>query len=793
MFVERRGRWHVVARTTVPGDEPVGAITWTPTSDAVVVAVGSNLVVLALASDGDNRGEVHSSDARANPLSNLGALAASACAALPEYHPDALVDWLVRGKTRRARRAARRALAYLRDATGTRTTEEETGPVPVAPAELLEGEAGEEETNEGEREEKTNAGARANTEAKESMASNANANANANADADAPPDFDPSAFGFGGPAPAPAPAAAPPVVPEFDADAFGGFAGFGAAAPRTGPALFTFGQDLDATTPTSTTSTTSTTATATSTRRTPRAGDDGPFSSAEAEEGAQLIASRGARLPGIDAEDRVALLGVLDALRDADGGADSATDEAGRRFNALRRGRALRRARGGGVDPHGPRGEELAWALQCDTQEALLASALDDSSGTGYGTGFRGWARLRLLGAPLWLRDDDALRALVDGAARAEFAATREPAGENPCALLFVSLGRVGVLAGLFRAVRDARLAEFFSRDFAEARHREAALKNAYALLSKHRYLFAATFFALAGQPADAAALVWKHGGDLSLAVTVARLAPAAKKDAEEPNPTRTRTDSSRDPGAKIGGDAGDDGTISMDAFANFGARKTTPETTPENVSRTSPTPPPEKEPEAEAPLPASLSPAAKTFLRAEVIPSFGVSSDATRGEDAWTLAALRWMCGDGDASVSALASVASDANASSAAAASAADLCAFIAGRRALRATRPTLARAAAAAATASAGRLVLALESAGLPLAALERCRRRRIDRGDDDGDENGDDEEKAGDVDDRQVRLARARARARDRDASRRRRARSRGDARRFGRFGRFGFVV
>ena len=114
VFVERRGRWHVVARTTVPGDEPVGAITWTPTSDAVVVAVGSNLVVLALASDGDNRGEVHSSDARANPLSNLGALAASACAALPEYHPDALVDWLVRGKTRRARRAARRATTSCR-------------------------------------------------------------------------------------------------------------------------------------------------------------------------------------------------------------------------------------------------------------------------------------------------------------------------------------------------------------------------------------------------------------------------------------------------------------------------------------------------------------------------------------------------------------------------------------------------------------------------------------------------------------------------------------------------------
>ena len=360
VFVERRGRWHVVARTTVPGDEPVGAITWTPTSDAVVVAVGiePRRPRTRVGRRQPRRGSLlgRAREPTFEPR-RVGRVGVRGVARVPPGRAGGLVG--SREDPAREESGAA-ALAYLRDATGTRTTEEETGPVPVAPAELLEGEAGEEETNEGEREEKTNAGARANTEAKESMASNANANANA--DADAPPDFDPSAFGFGGPAPAPAPAAAPPVVPEFDADAFGGFAGFGAAAPRTGPALFTFGQDLDATTPTSTTSTTSTTATATSTRRTPRAGDDGPFSSAEAEEGAQLIASRGARLPGIDAEDRVALLGVFHALR-ADGGADSATDEAGRRFNALRRGRALRRARGGGVDPRGPRGEELAWAL----------------------------------------------------------------------------------------------------------------------------------------------------------------------------------------------------------------------------------------------------------------------------------------------------------------------------------------------------------------------------------------------------------------------------------------------
>ena len=42
---------------------------------------------------------------------------------------------------------------------------------------------------------------------------------------------------------------------------------------------------------------------------------------------------------------------------------------------------------------------------------------------------------------------------------------------------------------------RDARLADFFARDFSERKNKEAALKNAYALLSKHRYLFASAFF----------------------------------------------------------------------------------------------------------------------------------------------------------------------------------------------------------------------------------------------------------------------------------------------------------
>ena len=167
------------------------------------------------------------------------------------------------------------------------------------------------------------------------------------------------------------------------------------------------------------------------------------------------------------------------------------------------------------------------------------------------------------------MKDDGELRRLVDAAARAEFAATRDPGGENPCALLYAALGRTSVLAGLFKAARDTRLAEFLSRNFAEDRHREAALKNAYALMSKHRYAFAATFFVLAGEHADAAALVWRRLGDLSLAVTVARLAPA---DARSRPKISAETAPPTPPGI-TGGGAEDDGMLSADAFfAGFGA-----------------------------------------------------------------------------------------------------------------------------------------------------------------------------------------------------------------------------
>ena len=415
----------------------------------------------------------------------------------------------------------------------------------------------------------------------------------------------------------------------------------------------------------------------------------------------------------------MALLGAFDALRDADRdcSGDEDVDEAGRRAIGLARG--LERLRftpghhsdttrdaepGAALDARGPSGETLAWALQCDTRDALLSSLLSsESAGCA-------WSELRRLGVPLWVKDDGELRRLVDAAARAEFAATRDPGGENPCALLYAALGRTSVLAGLFKAARDTRLAEFLSRNFAEDRHREAALKNAYALMSKHRYAFAATFFVLAGEHADAAALVWRRLGDLSLAVTVARLAPA---DARSRPKISAETAPPTPPGI-MGGGANDDGMLSADAFAGFGAVEPANASAPDALAEADADPrggpPPAAEPEA--PLPASLSPLVKDFLRREIVPSL-VEKDEMK--DAWTLAALRWMCGDGSESVRLLSGFAP-----------AADLCGIIFSRGPLRLVAPRLADAAGDAAAASRVPLILALEARGMPLAALEMCAR-------------------------------------------------------------------
>ena len=84
------------------------------------------------------------------------------------------------------------------------------------------------------------------------------------------------------------------------------------------------------------------------------------------------------------------------------------------------------------------------------------------------------------------------------------------------------------MLVGLWRLAtthpEQAKMVGFLSNDFEIPRWREAALKNAYALLSKQRYEQAAAFFILGESPRNAVQVLRKNMRDIPLALLVARI-----------------------------------------------------------------------------------------------------------------------------------------------------------------------------------------------------------------------------------------------------------------------------
>ena len=668
--VARRGAWDVLASANV--DASIGCLAWSARDDAVVVGVGHELVTLAL-------------------LSSITRTIETYAQALPEYHPKVLMDWLVRGETRRARAAARRIRARL--AGGSDENNEKV----VTVATLLE------ESSFNDSELDTTTAAMVPPE---------------------PPNHS---------------------VPEFDMGAFGGFGGFGAPAPA--PAKFGFG----AATPNEMSGSANSSSVASQSPHSSDTGNNvsttgttpsssGKFTPDEADSLAELVGTKGRFLPGLTSADLMDLLAAIDALRDAD--ADAAdlnpTDAAGTRFMTIGKARGLCESRNllTKTQTLGPSGEELAWVLHSDKQDALLSITGSDPDQK------INWPSLRKRGVPLWIRDDTAFRNLCDQAARQAFSDTKDPAGETPCALLFVALGRQSVLAGLCRATRKVEVADFFARDFSDTRNKQAALKNAYALLSKHRYLFAAAFFVLAGQPKDAAQLVWRHTRDLSLAVAVVRLAGDANSEETETdsNGTAKLPENTHVSGSvkRVGGEAHDDGMLSMAAFGDFGAPAMPTPAPPRATVSTREHPQTSAAPN----LPFTLPSAAKSFIRDEIIPGLQkrhLEVNKSDGNDAitetgnddvtgetielkWTLAALRWVCGDGAGSIAGLGSLArSGENYQSAV--SAADLLLWISKRKALLVAVPLLATVASEQASTGTKQIVLLLEQQNMTLAALER----------------------------------------------------------------------
>ncbi|KAJ7492768.1 RAVE protein 1 C terminal-domain-containing protein [Mycena latifolia] len=164
---------------------------------------------------------------------------------------------------------------------------------------------------------------------------------------------------------------------------------------------------------------------------------------------------------------------------------------------------------------------DMIWAFHSESQDLLL------SASTAACNGKMGWSDARALGVSIWLNSIDAMKSHMEVIARNEFMAgdNRDP---TACSLYYFALGKVKLVHGLWRQSawhkEQAVMLKFLANDFSEPRWRTAALKNAYALLSKRRFEYAAAFFLLGGALQDAVNVCLKQLGDFQLAVALARV-----------------------------------------------------------------------------------------------------------------------------------------------------------------------------------------------------------------------------------------------------------------------------
>ncbi|CCE62070.1 hypothetical protein TPHA_0B03980 [Tetrapisispora phaffii CBS 4417] len=160
---------------------------------------------------------------------------------------------------------------------------------------------------------------------------------------------------------------------------------------------------------------------------------------------------------------------------------------------------------------------DVSWALHSDSKVLLLTS-LDGRIGS--------WQSAKDHKISFWVTENDLIRK-IEQIAKFEFSDgdTRDP---SKCAIYYLALKKKQVLISLWKLSvghpEQQKMIKFLNHDFTEERWRTAALKNAFALLSKHRYMDAACFFLLAGSLTDAMNVLYKQVNDIDLAITVCRL-----------------------------------------------------------------------------------------------------------------------------------------------------------------------------------------------------------------------------------------------------------------------------
>ncbi|BGP55007.1 regulator of (H+)-ATPase in vacuolar membrane [Rhodotorula sphaerocarpa] len=166
---------------------------------------------------------------------------------------------------------------------------------------------------------------------------------------------------------------------------------------------------------------------------------------------------------------------------------------------------------------------DIVFAYHSESQDLLLEEGVKASG--GHST----WAVVRSLGAAMWLKSPEALVRLAETVGRTEFmrpgAEDRDPISAM---LFYLALRKLHVVNTFWKQASgqgdQRQMLKFLANDFEQQRWKTAALKNAFALMSKQRFQFATAFFLLGESLKDAVNVCVRQLDDLQLAILLARV-----------------------------------------------------------------------------------------------------------------------------------------------------------------------------------------------------------------------------------------------------------------------------
>ncbi|KAK4242182.1 RAVE protein 1 C terminal-domain-containing protein [Achaetomium macrosporum] len=251
------------------------------------------------------------------------------------------------------------------------------------------------------------------------------------------------------------------------------------------------------------------------TRRMSYDGGDEPFSEEVAVEINERLTRIG--IPQLSGHEQIQLVDIVECVGLVEKQRRS-LDENGARFIMFFRQHALRKGRTNEIHMGW---REINWAYHSTSQDILVDFVSKQSHGRML------WEHARESGLFMWLADNAAVKAQFEVIARNEYTKNEL---KNPidCSLYYLALRKKAVLQGLWRVAawnrEQGATQRFLANNFDDPKWRTAALKNAYALMAKRRFEYAAAFFLLADHLQDAVLVCLNQLKDLQLAIAVARV-----------------------------------------------------------------------------------------------------------------------------------------------------------------------------------------------------------------------------------------------------------------------------